>query len=359
MTRFQDRHGFRERGFGSTALVASAVVLLVLGFVTWRAADSVYFAPRAENAVEIETRLEQIANFEAILPRHFAVRDALRERGARTVGRDRDAIEHQLRVGVLAVAEGFGIESVVVNTGRPSGVSNPAGAERINAGLRRTFRSRADFQVVSGRVTGAGSFDQVVGLIAGMQAQPWLDRVDGFSISPSGRERSSFEVAIDFSVLLMPDLSPAEPAPLEIVSPSDAGRRAVQEVVDRAPFLDPLPPPAPKPQPKPAPKPVPEPTPREPAPPPPPPYGDWSLTAVIVRDDPSLSEAWMRNASENRVLVLRPGMDLLGLRLLAVAPAQADWDVSVALGTESAGASDDHRRIIRLRQTLKDAVEGR
>ena len=347
----------RVRAFGTAGIAVAIVIAIGLGFVAWRAADSVYLTPRATVMAEISERREQIENFEAVLPRHFTVRDALRERGALTVGRDRDAIEHRLRVAVLEAAEAAGVTSVVVNTGRASGVSNPAGAERISAPLRRAFRERADFQVVSGRVTGTGDFSQVVGLVALLQAQPWLDRVEGFAISPAGRERASFEVAIDFSVLLLPDLAPSDPPELVRVLPDERDLLAVRAVVERAPFADPLPPP-PAPEPKPEPKP--EPSPRaKPEPPPPPPYDKWSLTAVIVREDPAMSEAWMRNASENKVLVLRPGMQVLGIKLLSVQGERADWDVSVARGSESAVAGSEHRRSIGLRQTLQDAVDGR
>lgn len=269
----------------------------------------VYETPRADLAAKVAASREKVTTLEKQLEERSAVNRRLKEIGAQTLGKKEDQVVDRFRNGLSKIAEECGLTAVKTNSGAPKAVSNPLlrNNKVQQASLKKTLKKTPDFQVIAGSVEGVGSLEQVLKTLAVVQAQPWVHRVEGFSITTLGKERERFTVRLEVTTVLAPDLAPAKDVDLAQAPPPMGAEAVWRSIAARNPFKEPTPPVAPPVQ---AVASAAAPTvPQVPLPPPPPPYADWRLTSIVSTGRGT--EAWFVNAKTNERQVLTVGGKLI------------------------------------------------
>src|SRR5262249_43931056 len=146
------------------------------------------------------------------------VEDGLKTLGATTLGATSGEVASRFRGALNDIAGQCGLTAVVVNSRNPADQFNPGGLSKVTtpSGLRSKLKKQKDFWVISGELEGRGSLEQVLRAMATVQVQPWVHRVDGFTIKPEGKERDAFSLRLAVSTILMPDLAPKAAPDLQI-----------------------------------------------------------------------------------------------------------------------------------------------
>jgi len=289
--------------------IAGAVLLVgVGGYIAYR---TQYAGPRdtlLESLAEIN---EESAKLDEAMSEQFEVRKRLKALASSTLGQKRDEVEHWFRTSLSTIAEGNGLGQVVVDTGAPQGVRNPAWRSKsLPVGVKRQLAARPDFQLVLGQVRGVGTLEQVMRTVAAVQAQSWVHRFEGFSITPVGKERERFTLKLDVATVIVPDVAGESPSPPPIAAADRSADRLWGPVVAKNVFrAPPAGAPAPvavaaAPQPGVAPAPLTA----------PPAYNDWRLTGVVTGR--SGTEAFMMNTKTSQKLTVAIGAAVLDAKFL-------------------------------------------
>jgi hypothetical protein len=315
-----------------TIVIGAAAGVAVLGGIGWWSFRSFFFdeytAIRAETA-DLRSRTEA---YEGGMKGSRAIKIGLRDAAATMLGGDQAVVEHRLRGMLSEVAERNGLGEVVVTHGRPRGVSSPADARGsgVSRGFRRMLGERADFAVVRGRVQGLGSLDSVVRALADLRAQAWVHRVEGFTITPKGREGTVFELKADFATIFSPELVETGSASPALVSAAESDVASLLALVSRAPFG--FAEAAPEPQPAPV---IVQ---RDPPRPPPPPYDKWRVTGVLESlETGGVVEVMLFRADTGETRTLAIGQRVLGATLTAAGGERAWFDKDGATVVVRAG----------------------
>ena len=261
----------------------------------------------------------------------------------RTLGFDRETVDHRLREGLYALASDAGLttDDIVANAKGTRAVKNPAVSARV-----KEFRSYGssdfitmpDYIEIDGEVSGTGSFTAVVRILSLVQSQPWIWSVQNFSIKPKDSVGKMFDIRVVVSTIYMPDLAPAKPkgaatpdvpprAP-PIVDPPGEVVVATKAIIDRNIFS--------LPEPKPAPAasavtiastdPNPAPIIHVDPPPPPPPYHEWRLTGISTSPVQG-HVAWIFNSRTKTAMLLQPGDEVLGAKLVKMTPEKVVFEI--------------------------------
>jgi hypothetical protein len=271
-------------------IVLIALALAAGSWLLWRAAERVYLVPRAQLVGRLDAASERVQSYEEALDAQRALQRDLGRVAQRTLGGDREAVDHRLRSRLGRIAEEIGLAGAVVNTGSPTARQNPG--RQVFAGrgeLMRSLRDEVDFFELDGSITGEGTLEQVVALVDRIEAEPWIKRVHSLRLEPK-QNGERFAATLRLTTLFMPG-SEAASGEATTDEAYDAGRLArFASLLAANPFR--LPPPG-RPQP---------PRPESPAGPPPFAYADWLLTGLAVGREGD--EAWLRNGrtGENRRL---------------------------------------------------------
>lgn len=182
------------------------VVALVAGYL---GLDTVYLSPRAKVQNDIELAAGRVAALEKTLSSRADVRARARQAGMTLLGVGQDEVSARFRDGLARVAEQSGLAGVTVESGRPQDEINPLvnPAAKAPVKMRTALRKSPDFALVRGSVKGEGSLDAALGLLAALEAQAWVHRVEGFSIKPVGKDRQRFEVRAEVATIFASDLA--------------------------------------------------------------------------------------------------------------------------------------------------------
>lgn len=304
-----------------TIAIGAAAGLAVLGGGGWWSFRTLfwddYTAIRAETS-DLRARTEA---YEGGMKGSRAIRVGLRDAATTMLGSDQAVVEHRLRGMLSEVAERNGLREVVVTHGRPRAVASPADerGSGVSRGFRRMLGERTDFAVVRGRVQGLGSLDGVVRAMADLRAQAWVHRIEGFTITPKGREGEVFELKADYATIFSPDLvDDGAPAPV-LASATEPDIAALLALVSRAPFGFAEAPVAPPPPPVIARN--------DPPKPPPPPYDKWRVTGVLESLEPGGGvEVMLFRTDTSETRTLRVGQGVLGATLTAARGEEAWFD---------------------------------
>lgn len=295
--------------------IAAIIGFAVVALVVWMATNSFYLSEHREIAAE-RARLAQAADaYTASTRGSRETRVALRALATTMLGRDRAVVEHRLRGLLSEIAERESLATIVVSHGRPRVSKNPAGerGSGVARGFRRLLGEREDFAVVDARLQGQGSLEQCLRALAATRAQPWVHRVEGFSITPKGKDRSVYEVKVDLATIFAPDLV-AEDAPAPpLLATREADAALVAALAARDPFtlVEPVvavtpPPPPPVASPEPAPEPA-------------PPYDKWRVVGVLQiaggPDGGDAVEVMLTRTDSAETRTLKPGDAVLGATL--------------------------------------------
>lgn len=235
----------------------------------------VYARPRAALLSQLEDKKSRIASYTDALKEARQVKQELRTFAAGTLSPKADQATAQFRsaLGAIATANGMAEADVVVNTNKPEAVMSPAGS-KLRTALGAELKKQPDFWVMKGSVEGKGSLEQVLRVAAVVQNQPWIHRVDSFSIKPEGKARDRFTLKLGVATLLMPaDLAPKESPDLQIKPLAEADGARFASIIAKNVFKEPAPVVAQA-----------APTSQQAGPqaaPPPPPYNEWKLTGVV------------------------------------------------------------------------------
>lgn len=277
--------------------VGAATVIPVLAGIG--AYVEFYRSPRQAIENSIASSVTRNRELEEQLADSSAVVKRLKEIGSATLGSKDDVVADRFRSSLGRLAEECGLTELKTNSGAPKAMSSPltqAGNTKIQSSLRKALKKSSDFEVISGTLEGTGTLEQVLRTLALVEAQPWVHRLEGFSISLAGRERERFKLKLELATLFVPDLAPSKDPELVQSAASVGSESILRTIATRNPFKEPVPP-APAPvvainQPAPVVAQAPAPG-----------YGDWRLTSVV--SGRRGMEAWLVNSrtSERRVLM--------------------------------------------------------
>ncbi len=281
----------------------------VAGLGYW-AFNAMYAAPRRDLLEQISLTRANIRSLEKTLDGEFELREKAKEIKATTLGDKQDTVQHRFRTGLSRIGEQEGLQRVVVDHGQPLPQASPLlSTKGVPSSLKQSLRKTADFRTIRGSLKGTGTLEQVLRVISVAQAQPWLHRVDGFSIKPVGNARDKFELRLDVATLFVPDLPGDEGPEPQIVLPPPQAEPLWRQVAAKNVFK------APTVNGKPAPRPVEvaaAPQAPQPSSPPPQvfaPYDDWKLTGVVVSGRGA--EAFFMNLRTGAKLTVEQGGQVL------------------------------------------------
>ncbi len=218
-----------------TRLAITAVGSLVLALAAWALAERFYLAPARSLIVEIESAEKMRRDAESLMSGRAAWaarRDAL---GSTMIAGPSDEFEHTLRAGLAAVADHAGLGSVSSGNGRPVAMASPA-ARRAGRRLGPILRSAPDFHVVHAWLAGEGDLESVLTTIATLRAQPWVHRIEGFTIKPANRKRTRFELRVDLASLRMDTIPRGIDGLPALAMPNEATLADLAAVLHANPF---------------------------------------------------------------------------------------------------------------------------
>lgn len=272
---------------------------------------SFYASPRDELASQLEASRAAVKGLEDRLADRENVARRLKEFGASTLGKKEDLVVDRFRNGLSRIAETAGLSDIQINSGVPKIQANPvSGLSKLQSALRRSLKKTPDFAALSGKIEATGTWPQVLRAVALLQSQPWIHRLDGFTIEFAGRDRERFKFGVEVATAFAPDLAPAkESDPAQVPIPVELDQK-MRTIASRNPFKGPAPAPpavAANTNPIPPAQPV-------PAPPPLPLYNDWRLTSVVSGRNGV--EAWLVNTKTNEGQTLRAGGKLLDVEFV-------------------------------------------
>ncbi|MEO0483606.1 MAG: hypothetical protein AAF138_08255 [Planctomycetota bacterium] len=291
-------------------VVLIPVAVGVVGFLSWFGYQRLHAGPRDRFIEQISTMRAASATYEEGLARARQLDRRLQATAETALARDPDRVRHHFRVALAALASEAGLIDVSVSDARPAALANPASKARIERPLGPKLADQRDAAVVRGQLRGSGGLDACLTAIAAAQAQPWIHRVEGYSIRPEGAGRERFEFRLDVATLFFSDLGPAGDQTPVVFSPDPGALAALSSIAQANPFLAPPPPAVVVSKPAPAPRQAPPPKPPGPAP-----DSLWRLVGV-VRTDVGM-EAWLTHTRTSERRVLASGDELLDLRFVA------------------------------------------
>jgi hypothetical protein len=183
-----------------------------------------YRAPLAAVRRDTQSVQASIGTLRAGLRAREEVRTRMNRAGRDLLASKLDLLSARFRDGLARVGEQSGLGSVVVEHGQPQDVDSPVlDAKGISTDLKRELRRVPDFQVVRGTVRGTGTLEQALRALGTLQVQPWVHRIEGFTLRPTGKSRERFELKVDVATIYSPALAGLAgnggPMP-ELVAPS-------------------------------------------------------------------------------------------------------------------------------------------
>lgn len=333
--------GSPSRELKRRAMLAAAVCVVVVGGV---AAQMFVFSPLKTVDQEIESARSAVSGLERQLADSERVAKSLRERGATTLGATVDEASHQFRTRLSGLAEASRMSRIVVDQKSGASTLNPlAGARGVPQSLmsvRSKLRKEADFTLLRGTLKAQGTLEHALELMAAVQSQAWVHRVEGFSLRPVGKERAQVELTLEVSAMFVPDLV-AKGFEQPAIDPVVAGREAfAQRVAMRDPFRY-----AAKPESAPvvavAP-PAPPPTEPGPAPVPPPAYHEWRIAGVMLGSGGGEAIVVNTRTGESRTVLV--GEMVLDAKLVECQSDAAVFEIERARFVVASGATLADRR---------------
>jgi hypothetical protein len=208
-----------------------------------------YTAPRDALQAQIDTTRANIASLDKMLNGEFDLHKRAKQIGATTLAVKQDTLEHRFRSGLSRIGEQEGLAGVVVDDGTPTDQLNPLlNVKGVPTTMKSSLRKSPDFQLVRGSLKGTGTLEQVLKAVAVVQAQPWVHRVEGFSIRPQGQGREKFELRLDVATVFAPELvGKTEPEAPQVASVGPAAEPMWRAVVAKNVFKKPSPADGPRP----------------------------------------------------------------------------------------------------------------
>lgn len=256
-------------------------LLVVAGIVGWQ--YLAYAGERARIDERIKAYSYDITRRDRAMEERAKLRRDLKTFAGSTFGTDEEKVTASLRKSLNEMIAHFGLIEASVSSAKGVGVRNPAAEARVSEFTRADQKAAAraaDFYEVAATLTAKGTLEQSLRVLATLQVQPWVHRIDGFSLKPAGKERDRVEVSVMLTTLYLTDSGLKESA-------SEPGWRPVREaefgswmpIVVKNCFKETAPPTTAVASAQPPVTPV-NTSPSGPPPPPPPPYDEWRISGV-------------------------------------------------------------------------------
>lgn len=293
-------------------LALGLVAALVVGWILYSTAQRFYFTPVREKQAEIDDLTSTIDTRANV--NRARLRRQLQAIADRTLGSDRQTVDHRFRTHLNRITEDLGLNGATVGTAGASAERSPARTRFSRRGLQGELRDMIDFIELEGWVSAEGTLEQAVALVDRIEAEPWLKRIDQVKLSArDGGTRCA--VSVRLTTIMLPDYQPDEVPHLEDYDRGRLGRYA--SILEANPFAVPAPEPRPEPtqvaeQPEPA-KPV-------------FPYGQWAVTGTAI--GPEGAEVWLLRRSSGQTRRLLVGEAIGEARLLAAEGENARFELN-------------------------------
>lgn len=313
-----------------TRLVISTIAGVAALWLLWTTASRVYFTPRRELLNHIESGKKEIARREAVVANEINQRRQLRDVAAGTLGATAEQTVSNLRARLNTIGHGIGLADLRVSTTTAKQVGMPASSAYRDDKWKALAR-QPDFYTVGAEFSGQGTFEQAVRSLEIISAEPYLKRIERFTLRPR-RAGEVVDISISLTTVIIPGADP-EPLP----EPDVASTSMYASVTGKNMFRAPPPPPAPTPAVKPEVKPE-----VVVHAPPPPPYGDWIVTGIVWIDQKP--ELWLRNDKTSESRQLRSGDRILNAQVEEITLTRAVVNIEGAKFSLEIGQSLGDRR---------------
>jgi hypothetical protein len=266
-----------------TVVAAVAVVwLLVIAMKSW------YFTPRQAAKVAIQNASNRLDQYRHAQRDHPRIKHEIDSLVNRTLGGDLEMVDHKLRSRLNRLVEHVGLQGATVGTGgAPKAKDSPAKV-KFTGTANKPLRDEVDFYELEGWLSGSGTFEQVLQLLASVESEPWLKRIDLLRLDPKDNGER-FDVTLRVTTLYLPQRSPD---PNRIPPADEPKVERYQALLARQPFR--VPPKSAKQQ-----------APEAPAGPAPFPYEQWSLTGIAQSHKGV--EVWLLNSQTGQTTHLAIG----------------------------------------------------
>ncbi len=239
------------------------------------------------------------------------VKKSFEELAAISLGSTEEEANAAIRRALNEMASFVGLRKAAVSTSSARAVPNPAAKARLREYGARAERERPDFFSISATLTGEGSLDQAVRMVALLEEQQWVCRVDGLGMRAFGKEREGIDLSVTVTGMFLPGrkvVLGAETAGRIWLPIDEAAIDPWRAIVSKNIFREPPPPPPPPAAPQAQPAAVVQAPPSPPAPPQPS-LGDWRVSAVVQgRGGPEL---WLINEKTQETKMLGVGAQVL------------------------------------------------
>lgn len=318
--------GLLMRHYGKVLIIGGVVVAGWYGFST------VYWKPREQLLLKIEDSKRSAENLEEQLSSQFKIVDRMKLAGSRTLGSKFDEVSARFRDGLSRIGESEGLSGVTVDHGEPVAVKNPLTVMRgssVSSSLKSSLRVDADFSVVRGSLKGTGTLDSALKVLAVVQSQPWIHRVESVTIRPLADRNAAkpdggaasedkpqrdsggrVEIRIEAATLFAPSFAKGGVVDVSIAQANPETQALRNFIVARRSLARGI---APTPKAPAAPTVViaagPGSAPQVPPPQPFAPYEDWKLTGVVTGRQGV--EAWFVNVKSGQRLTVVKGAAVL------------------------------------------------
>lgn len=184
------------------------LIALAVAVAAYISVNAVYLKPRAALLSQRDDLRAAVAGLQKQMPSERSLRDRQSKLAAGLLGPSLDQLSAQLRDGLVRLGEQSGLAGVVVEHGPPQDQVSPlVNAKGIPTDLKRELRKSPDFHVVRGRLRGTGTLTEALTALARAQEQPWIHRVEGFSLKPVGKDRTEVELRLDIATVYAPALA--------------------------------------------------------------------------------------------------------------------------------------------------------
>ena len=194
---------------GWRRIVLFVGVLALLGWLGYRTAQSRYFDKKADHVSKIDSYRNYLKDAKAESRRRRELDADFQEIVNRTLGADRETVDHQLRTRLNRIGEELGISGLSVGTGQARRLQSPARNE-FGRRTQRALRDEIDFVELEGWISGEATFEAALRLIHRIDAEPWLKHLDQVRLQPKDNG-DRFGVTVRLTTLFLPKQSPSEP----------------------------------------------------------------------------------------------------------------------------------------------------
>lgn len=297
---------------------AAIGAVLIVG--VYGAYYSIYARPMRTVSKDLDALVAGNNDITTAIKDRTRVKEQLKGFGQRVLSASAEDADAKLRSLLSRIAEEGGLAkgSLQISTKKPEHQLNPAGTSKLTTRLKDDLKKQVDFYVIRGDLVGIGSLESTLRVMASVRAQPWVHRIDSFSLTPEDRDRQKFTLRLSVATLLVPDLTPKDLPEPTITPVQEGGKSLWAGIVQKNVFKEP----APIVQ---APQPPPD-SPPTPAPPVPP-YHDWKLTGVSTEGRLGMS-AMLVNVKNKQSVILQAGEAVADARFVTGQGEKAVFEIA-------------------------------